>query len=127
MGKLARLPSRLAALPSRLAAAPDDQKERQRYRDAQPWRAWYKTARWQALRWSVLVRDVFTCQRCKRVEADTSQLVADHRKAHRGDERLFWDIGNLWTLCKRCHDSWKQRQERGSGMAGHNGGPPLDR
>lgn len=115
MGKsrLATMPGRLAKMPPRLAAAPDDRRGRDAARDAQPWRKWYKTARWQSLRWSVLVRDLFTCQRCRAVVSDTAKLVADHRIAHRGDERLFWDRGNLWTLCKPCHDGWKQRQEHG--------------
>lgn len=91
--------------------------ERSRRRDAtQPWRAWYKTARWQKLRWSVLVRDLFTCQMtaCGRVVADTSKLVADHKIAHRGDERLFWDENNLHCICKDCHDRVKQSEERAS-------------
>jgi len=63
---------------------------------------------------AVLVRDCFTCRMpgCGKVEGDTSQLVADHRRPHRGDERLFWDERNLQCLCKPCHDSTKQRQER---------------
>ncbi|MCB1476619.1 MAG: HNH endonuclease [Rhodobiaceae bacterium] len=81
---------------------------------ALPWRGWYKTARWQKLRWSVLVRDLFTCRMCKRIEADTSKLVADHIKAHRGDEALFWDAENIQTLCKPCHDSAKQQEEQAS-------------
>ncbi|MBN9035473.1 MAG: HNH endonuclease [Rhizobiales bacterium] len=92
-----------------------DERERSRRRDgAQPWRAWYKTARWQALRWRVLVRDLFTCRMCKRIEADTSRLVADHVAPHRGDERLFWDETNLQCLCKDCHDRVKQADERAS-------------
>lgn len=75
------------------------------------WRKWYKTARWQRLRWSVLLRDLFTCQMCGHAEADTSLLVADHIAAHRGDEALFWDDGNLQCLCKTCHDGEKQREE----------------
>ena len=82
-----------------------------RSRDQRPYRKWYKTARWRALRWAVLVRDLFTCQMCGRVEADTSKLVADHRKPHRGDETLFWDILNLWCLCAWCHSGAKQREE----------------
>ena len=70
-------------------------------------------ARWQKLRWSVLVRDLFACQMCKCVEADTSKLVADHRTPHRGDEALFWDASNLQCLCKDCHDRLKQAEERG--------------
>ena len=61
----------------------------------------------------VLVRDLFTCQwpGCGRIEANTSQLVADHRRPHRGDERLFWDDRNLQCLCKPCHDGPKARAE----------------
>lgn len=62
---------------------------------------------------ATLTRDLFTCQMCGRIEANTSALVADHRKPHRGDERLFWDPANLWTLCKSpCHDKHKQREEQ---------------
>lgn len=88
---------------------------RSRERDAAlPWRVWAKTARWQRLRWSVLVRDLFTCRKCGRTEADTSRLVADHIVPHRGDERLFWDENNLQCLCKNCHDSVKQAEEQSS-------------
>lgn len=106
--------SRLAAsLPTREEA----EAERHRKRDrTQPWRAWYKTARWQKLRMSVLVRDLFTCQMkgCGRIEADTSQLVADHKVPHHGDEALFWNENNLQCLCKPCHDKLKQAEERRS-------------
>jgi 5-methylcytosine-specific restriction protein A len=75
---------------------------------------WYKTSQWQKLRWSVLLRDGFTCQcGCNRLEHDTSQLVADHKIPHRGDPALFWDASNLQTLTKHCHDSDKQRIEKG--------------
>lgn len=83
---------------------------------AAPWRAWYNTARWRALRLKVLLRDLYTCQRreCGRIEADTSRLVCNHVKAHRGDAALFWDESNLQTLCKPCHDKLKQREEQAS-------------
>ncbi|MBN7758973.1 HNH endonuclease [Nitratireductor aquimarinus] len=80
--------------------------------EAKAYRPWYSTARWQKLRWSILVRDRFTCRRCKRVEPNTSLLVADHIKEHKGDERLFWDRDNLQSLCKHCHDSAKQSFEK---------------
>lgn len=115
MTKLKTLSPRLVKLPSRFGSATGDEAARHRHRDAtQPWRAWYKTAAWQRLRWAVLVRDLFTCQMtgCGRIEADTSKLVADHRIPHRGDERPFWDEGNLQCLCKTCHDKLKQSQER---------------
>ncbi|MFZ3483899.1 HNH endonuclease [Sphingomonas sp. 3-13AW] len=114
MARLSSLKPRLGKLRPRIASAPIDRQTYDRQRDQQSWRKWYKTARWQKLRMVVLVRDLFTCQRCGVIEADTSQLVADHKRPHRGDEALFWDDKNLWTLCKSCHDSWKQREERRS-------------
>ncbi|MBP0438434.1 HNH endonuclease [Tianweitania sediminis] len=113
MGRLKSLAPRIGALPPRIGVAGQSEQERLRVRDrTQAWRAWYKTARWQKLRWSVLVRDLFTCSICKRVEAVTSQLVADHKVPHRGDETLFWDDRNLQCLCKGCHDKVKQSEER---------------
>lgn len=116
MAKLKALKPRIGHLPSRLANHSGSERERSQYRDrTQHWRAWYKTSRWQKLRWSVLVRDLFTCGRCERIEPDTSQLVADHKRPHRGDEALFWDPANLQCLCKTCHDRDKQREERRHG------------
>jgi 5-methylcytosine-specific restriction protein A len=115
--KLSNMRPGLGGLPSRFSHLPDE-RTRSRMRDAAvPWRGWYKTARWRALRLAVFVRDGFKCQwrGCGRVQGDVSQLVADHVVRHRGDERLFWDMNNLQTLCKTCHDSKKQAQERRQG------------
>lgn len=112
MARLPRMAPRLTASRPALAA-PKDEAGRTRYRrEVTPWRKWYDTARWKRLRWLVLTRDLFMCQMCKRAEADTSQLVADHKAPHRGDAALFWDAGNVWCLCKSCHDGAKQREER---------------
>lgn len=113
MGRLKSIAPRLGVLRARLGPTESDRRSFDRDRDRQEWRRWYKTARWQKLRWSVLVRDLFTCQcGCGVTEGNTSLLVADHRKPHRGDPALFWDERNLQTLRKVCHDSWKQRIER---------------
>ncbi|RSV20558.1 HNH endonuclease [Sphingomonas sp. ABOLG] len=114
MTKFRALAPRFRSLPPRFGSAlPVTRQDRDRDRDQREWRKWYKTARWQRLRMSVLVRDLFTCQwpGCGRIEADTSKLVADHRRPHRGDEAMFWDPDNLQCLCKPCHDSRKQRAE----------------
>lgn len=79
-----------------------------------PWKAWYKTARWQKLRYAILLRALFTCSKCGRIEGNTSLLVADHIKPHRGDASLFWDEANLQCLCKACHDKLKQTEEQAS-------------
>jgi hypothetical protein len=88
-------------------------------RDQQGWRKWYKTARWVALRKAVLLRDHLTCARCHRqgmlhVPRGSDQrlvMVVNHVEPHRGVTALFWDIGNLETVCKPCHDSLIQREE----------------
>lgn len=80
-----------------------------------PWRNWYSEKVWIDLRWQVLVDALFTCAMCGRIEGNTSQLVGDHIKPHRGDRALFLDRSNLQCLCKACHDSKKQREERASG------------
>lgn len=110
MVKLRQLPPLISLLPPQLGY---EQGGRDQYRDAtQHWRKWYKTKRWQKLRWAVLVRDRFTCQICGRIEPETSQLRGDHRIPHRGREELFFDGRNVWTLCQPCHDGEKQRQEK---------------
>lgn len=116
MGRLTQVPPRLQAAPRRIASPLGADRDKAGGRDAALfWRRWYKTARWQRLRWDVLVRDGFQCQRCQRIEPDSAQLVADHVRAHRGDEALFWDSGNLQCLCRSCHDGAKQRAERRPG------------
>jgi len=84
-----------------------------RSRDAAlPWRAWYKTARWQKLRWQVVLDAAFTCAFCGRV-GTSPEVVADHIRPHKGNAALFWARDNLQCLCKGCHDTVKQSAERG--------------
>lgn len=53
--------------------------------------------------------------------------VVDHIVPHKGDRKLFWDRKNWQSLCKRCHDSAKQAQERGGTIKGcDTSGLPLD-
>lgn len=90
---------------------------------------WYKTKRWQKLRAQHLAANPYcVCphHRGKYVPGD----VVDHIKPHKGDSRMFWDKDNLQTLTKRCHDKYKQSEERG----GHGfnvgcdiNGDPLDK
>jgi len=80
--------------------------------EAQAYRRLYKTARWQALRMRVLVRDLMTCQVCGKLEGNSAQLVANHIEPHKGDEALFWSEANLAATCKTCHDSAIQRDEK---------------
>ncbi len=119
MGRLKTLPSRLGKLAPALGYvdAPTRTPDAARSFFA-PWRKLYGTARWRETRLRIFARDGFTCQHpgCGFMTANTSKLICDHRKPHRGDEALFWDDDNLVTLCKPHHDRDKQRAER----AGHS-------
>lgn len=52
------------------------------------------------------------CVMCERQGRLTPAKVVDHIKPHRGDLGLFWSRSNWQPLCKPCHDSDKQREER---------------
>jgi len=125
MARLKMLRDGMHRLPPLVGYLPRSAAQESRDRDARlAWRSWYKTARWQRLRWDVLVRDLFTCRMCGLVGgSDTSKLVADHIRPHRGDEALFWDASNLQCLCSGCHNSTKQAAEaRGRTATGRVGG-----
>jgi len=85
------------------------------------WRRWYSLKRWADLRLSVL-RAQPLCAMCATRDRVTPAEIVDHVTPHRGDAALFWDAGNLQSLCKRCHDSDKQVAERG-GMCDADGYP----
>ncbi len=110
VGKLKAVPPMLTPLAPKIGWIKDGTQAAPNWR---PWRAWYSKPEWRRLRWRVLVRDLFTCRMCGRLEPESRNLVADHVRPHRGDAGLFWDEGNVQTLCKTCHDGAKQREEQG--------------
>lgn len=47
------------------------------------------------------------------VKCGAAANTVDHIIPHKGDMGLFWDIKHNWqSLCGRCHNSGKQREER---------------
>lgn len=120
MAKLSTLPPRLPSIAPTLGRAPADaaRAPTRRQRDNAPWRAWYKTERWRALRQKILIRDAYTCQRtgvvCDGKYPAPNSPVVNHRRPHRGNEALFWDEDNLETVSKAEHDSAIQREEQAS-------------
>lgn len=67
-------------------------------------------ARWRKARAVFLAANPL-CKMCGdegRIEAAT---VVDHIVPHRGDQALFWDIGNWQPLCSFCHNRHKHSQE----------------
>jgi 5-methylcytosine-specific restriction protein A len=112
MGKLTNLPPRLSGLPAKVSTLRDAEGHSAAQEAG---RSWYSLARWRhpanGVRIRVFKRDRFTCQICGRLEPDTSKLVADHKTPHRGDEALFWDLDNVWTLDVDCHNTINQAEE----------------
>ena len=84
---------------------------------------WYKTARWRKLRLRQLSKEPY-CQCPHHIRDKVEANVVDHIIPHKGDTRLFWDVTNLQSLTKQCHDKFKQSQERGG--AGFDMGCNVD-
>lgn len=87
-----------------------------RYSPDKQTRDWYHSTRWQRLRLEVLIRDLYTCQRTGVIlttgrEAPNAAVV-HHKRPHKGNETLFWDINNLEAVSKEWHDSEAQLAER---------------
>lgn len=72
------------------------------------YKAWYKTQRWRRLRAIQLAREPL-CAMCPR---PTPATVCDHVEPHRGNAVKFW-CGPFQSLCAPCHNSDKQRIEKG--------------
>jgi len=70
----------------------------------------YTTA-WQKARAAYLSRHPL-CVFCERDGRVTAAAVVDHIEPHRGDHEKFWDSDNWQSLCKKHHDSTKQREEK---------------
>lgn len=111
MSRLSTIKPRISSASHTIGKADPITRDQERAQRA-PWRKRYGLKRWKDMRWAVLVDAMFTCQMCGKLEGDTSKLVADHRKPHRGDPSLFWDRNNLWCLCEVCHSTVKQREEQ---------------
>ena len=83
-------------------------------------------SRWQRAREGWL-RSHPLCVKCLARSLVTEASVVDHIVPHKGDSALFWNRENWQSLCKRCHDSDKQREERGLAVLGCDvDGTPVD-
>ena len=71
----------------------------------------YNTARWQRLRKRQLQKEPL-CRFHQARGEFVPATVCDHTEPHRGDLERFW-AGPFQSLCDPCHNSDKQRMERG--------------
>ena len=101
----------------RLGAAPGDVRAQDRERfDRNKARALYAKPEWKRLRLEAFVRDGYVCQRsgvlCVGKYPAPNSPVANHKRPHRGDPKLFFDINNVETVSKAVHDSEVQAEEQ---------------
>ena len=85
-------------LRHRPAPKPDSRSE-----EAKTWRWMYKTDAWtKRLRPDQLAREPW-CAECARIGFRVRATDVDHIVDHKGDPELFFDSGNLQSLCHSCH------------------------
>lgn len=75
------------------------------------------SAAWQALRLDVLLRDIYTCQACKRL---LGRRKGDAHVDHINNDPRNNDMDNLQTLCAPCHSSKTGKQDGGFGNRASN-------
>ncbi len=87
------------------------------------WSHLYNSTAWRKLRREHLKRNPL----CVMCEHPTPGNTVDHKKPHRGNLDLFFNPGNLQTLCADHHNRDKQREEvRGFLPDVGEDGRPLD-
>ena len=86
------------------------ERRRQRDRESRPNSAarGYGSAAWQKLRRQVIVRDGAVCQACGIICEAYAQVDHIVPKAQGGTD----DLGNLQTLCRRCHSKKTAQESR---------------
>lgn len=75
----------------------------------------HQTAEWRRVRPLVLERDLWTCQMCgcilRKGKKQKAAAVVDHKRPYDLRPDLVYDLGNLWSVCRNCHDSECRRIE----------------
>ena len=82
-------------------------------RATQDWRHLYKSKRWARIKRAQAKAQPY-CQECARLDPPrlfTPMTIVDHVDRHGGDPERFFR-GPFQSLCKPCHDSRKQSEER---------------
>jgi 5-methylcytosine-specific restriction endonuclease McrA len=86
----------------------------------------YDSSKWKRLRLNQLQSSPL-CAYCLKLGRISNATIADHIKPHKGNESLFYSPDNLQSLCKHCHDSVKQQQEKSGIVRGSDiNGWPID-
>lgn len=73
---------------------------------------------WQKARAAYLAEHPL-CVDCQARGLIRSATVVDHVVPHKGDQAIFWDVGNWQGLCTPCHDRKTATRDGGFGRPTH--------
>lgn len=73
--------------------------------------AFYNTPQWKRKRKSILLRDSYLCQHCKRYGKYRQAVTVHHIKHLEDAPELAFTPSNLVSLCQACHN--KAHPEKG--------------
>ena|SRR5690554_2622226 len=87
----------------------------------------YNDRRWHRLRYKQLQAEPL-CKFCLEQGRTEAATVVDHITPHKGNQELFFDPGNLQSLCKLHHDAAKAKAEARSleAIGSKVDGSPID-
>ena len=86
----------------------------------------YNSKNWYKARAMVLYRDNYRCCFCGCNVKGKGLSRVDHIKRRVDFPELSLDLDNLQTLCTRCHESVKTRDENNPNRGCDDSGNPLD-
>jgi 5-methylcytosine-specific restriction protein A len=73
--------------------------------------ALYGQGRWKRLRRLQMAKHPLCCM-CEEAGRVEPAVLVDHIKPAKDNIELFFDMSNLQSLCRLCHDSSKRKDER---------------
>ncbi|MGK0575518.1 HNH endonuclease [Macrococcus capreoli] len=88
-------------------------KEYDRERTDQQEVSFYNSKQWKDVRATVLQRDFYLCQQCKRQGITTFGNIVHHIVELKDDWSLRLDMNNLETVCSACHNQEHTKTKKG--------------
>ena len=69
----------------------------------------YKLSRWERKRATILRRDEYLCQECKRYGKSVAASLVHHISPVESHPELAYENSNLISLCHKCHNEIHDR------------------
>lgn len=83
----------------------------------------YHSGKWKKKRNSILRRDKYLCQECRKYGRLRVATCVHHIKHYEDYPELAFDNKNLESLCNQCHN--KKHPEKGNKGSGFRAPPPF--